>query len=319
MTGIAAFFKACFRRTIDSGVPLALTNVMNSLPRTSSIEERVSRVVLLSDGQANVGPRSPRQLGSLGRSLRRQGISVTTVGLGLDYNEDLMVALAQRSGGQHVFVEHESQLADIFRRGFGSLTRICAKDVRITIDVTEGFRPVRVLGPDADIVGQRITANLSALYAGEADEVLVELEARPSGPVTRPVARIDVNYLHLGDQRRRKAGADAAVRFSTNAAEVKASVNKKVMVTVVELVSNERNELAVKLRDEGRIKEARDVLRGNAVYLDKNYRVLKDKKLEKLSMDNDDDADNLDQRRWKKRRKQMKSRSYKMKLKSGDF
>ena len=58
-------------------------------------KNRVNRVILLSDGLANVGPQSPSELGALGASLMKEGISVSTMGLGLDYNEDLMTKLAQ--------------------------------------------------------------------------------------------------------------------------------------------------------------------------------------------------------------------------------
>jgi len=53
-------------------------------------KNRVNRVILLSDGLANVGPSAPSDLAELGDSLGREGISVTTIGLGLGYNEDLM-------------------------------------------------------------------------------------------------------------------------------------------------------------------------------------------------------------------------------------
>src|ERR1022692_2189384 len=57
----------------------------------------VSRIILVSDGIANVGPSSAEDLGRLGASLVKEGISVTTVGLGLDFNEDLMPRRAQQS------------------------------------------------------------------------------------------------------------------------------------------------------------------------------------------------------------------------------
>ena len=56
--------------------------------------DRISRVILMSDGQANVGPSSPAELEQLGRELGSQGIAVTTIGLGLDYSEELMTRMA---------------------------------------------------------------------------------------------------------------------------------------------------------------------------------------------------------------------------------
>jgi len=71
-----------------------------------NLEERyVHRILLLSDGLANVGPRTPEDLGRLGTALSKEDISVTTVGVGTDYNEDLMARLAQNSGGNTYFVD----------------------------------------------------------------------------------------------------------------------------------------------------------------------------------------------------------------------
>ena len=56
--------------------------------------KRINRVILLSDGLANVGPSSTSDLRRLGRDLAGQGVSVTTIGVGDDYNEDLMAGLA---------------------------------------------------------------------------------------------------------------------------------------------------------------------------------------------------------------------------------
>ena len=71
----------------------------------------VNRVILVSDGLANVGPSTPSEVASLGRDLAGKGISVTTIGLGLDYNEDLMQRWAAASDGNHAFVESPRQLA----------------------------------------------------------------------------------------------------------------------------------------------------------------------------------------------------------------
>src|SRR5580698_6580174 len=55
--------------------------------------KRINRIILLSDGLANVGPSTPRELRKLGGQLVERGISVTTIGVGDDYNEDVMAGL----------------------------------------------------------------------------------------------------------------------------------------------------------------------------------------------------------------------------------
>ncbi|MES1179856.1 MAG: VWA domain-containing protein, partial [Hyphomicrobium sp.] len=139
-------------------------------------DTKVNRVVLLSDGLANVGPSSPAELADLGRELAGKGISVSTIGLGLEYNEDLMQRLAAASDGNHVFVERPSDLAEIFDREFGDALSIAARDITITIECKAGFRPTRVLGREADISGDRVTLKLTQLPAEIERYVVLELE-----------------------------------------------------------------------------------------------------------------------------------------------
>ncbi len=129
--------------------------------------DRVNRVILLSDGLANVGPDTPGALGDLGASLVKEGISVPTIGLGLGFNEDLMSQLAQRSDGNHAFVEHSKDLVKIFNYEFGDVLSVVAQEVLITINCRKGIRPIKVLGRPADIAGQRVVATINQLYSNQ--------------------------------------------------------------------------------------------------------------------------------------------------------
>ena len=79
---------------------------------------KLNRVVLLSDGLANVGPSQPAHFAQLGRALLAEGISVSTIGLGRDYNEDLMQQLARASDGNHAFASAPNDLIQIFNKEF---------------------------------------------------------------------------------------------------------------------------------------------------------------------------------------------------------
>lgn len=283
---------------------------------------RVNRLVLLSDGQANVGPSSPGELGRLGAALGREGIGVTTVGLGLGYNEDLMVELAERSGGQHAFVEHASELAGFFRRGFGSLAAIVAQEVTVEITFAEGLRPIRALGVDAEVIGDRLIARLSQLYAGQVDELLVAFEAgaRPSG--AHPIAAVKVSYIGMGDMKRGTAATatrSVTARFSEDRREVDASAHGDVMVAVVALLANEKNKLAVQLRDSGDRQAAEQTLRDNMAFLSQNADRFGSDVLRGLGESNRDDLDNLDGQRWQKQRKEMRKRQNKLRTRVYDF
>ena len=227
-------------------------------------DNNINRVVLLSDGLANVGPSTPGELAELGRKLASKGISVSTIGLGLDYNEDLMQRLAAASDGNHVFVERPSDLAEIFDREFGDALSVFARDINIIIECKLGFKPMRILGRDGSIDGDKVTLKLNQLHADNERYVVVELQAPEGrGEGAAEVADVTVTYLDL-DKGGSPARAEAkpSVRFSANAKEVEEGVNKPVMSQVTQQIATEKSEKAVELRDAGDVAGARKAARG---------------------------------------------------------
>ena len=276
-------------------------------------ENRVNRVILLSDGLANVGPSSPRSLEALGASLIKEGISVTTIGLGLGYNEDLMFRLAHASEGNHVFVESSAHLARIFTREFGDLLSVVANEVEVEITCAEGIRPVRVLGRAADISGQRVTSKLNQLYGKQEKYILLEVEVgKMSAEARLPVVEVAVNYQDVASKRAARLGGSASVSFSKSAQVVKSHTNQEVMVAAVEQIAADNNVRAMVLRDQGKISEARKVLKSNTQYLYDNASRYNSKRLRDYGVSNDGDAKNLDPGKWNKRRKVMRDMQFEM-------
>ncbi|MGE3229202.1 MAG: VWA domain-containing protein [Hyphomicrobium sp.] len=287
---------------------------------------QVNRVVLLSDGLANVGPSSPSDLAELGRGLAAKGISVSTIGLGLEYNEDLMQRLAASSDGNHVFVERPSDLAEIFDREFGDALSIAAQDIIIQIECKAGFTAKRVLGREAEISGGRVKLTLNQLPADTERYVVVELEV-PAGGLSGSegeVASIDVGYLDLDSGSRAEGKAGVSARFSDDAKEAEGSVNKGVMSQVTEQIATENSEKAVELRDKGDITGARRVLEDNAAYLNRQKGSLgmgyaaappaSISTLDKLEEKSREAAENLEGESWDRTRKTMRRDQHKSKV-----
>jgi len=314
--------KASDRASIERGIARLSAGGMTALfggvvkgateVRKFMTRDRVNRVVLLSDGAANVGPASASELGQLGRSLRKEGIAVTTIGLGLGYNEDLMVQLAQASGGQHVFIEHERQLAQVFKEGFGNLASIVAKEVVVKIRLAEGLRPVKVLGRAAesiDIVGQEVTVQMPALYARQLDDLVLELEVRPLPPQNLQVATVDVSYHNVATNAADKVSMALRAEITDDRERWSRSEVPAVRVAVLERVANEQSRQAIELRDQGRVEEAKRLMQDNAKTLHEGASKYGSDTLDKLSKEYDFDADNLEGEQWNRQRKVIQRRN----------
>ncbi len=312
-----ALIAAGVRRIVPGGNTALFAGVSKGADELRKFldRNRVNRVILLSDGLANVGPSAPSDLERLGMSLIKEGVSVTTIGLGLDYNEDLMSRLSRASDGNHVFVERADDLGRFFALEFGDVTAVVAQDVTVRIKCAPGVRPVRVLGRDADIVGQEVTARLNQLISRREKFLMVEVEVPAGEPGDeREVVEVEVSYGNMVTKATDSLSATVRASFTASAAEMERRTDRAVVVNAVELVSNERNREAVVARDQGKLREARELLLENARWLDHNATTLRSTRLEQLKSANEDDAKNLAPAKWKGQRKRMRRKQYKLDL-----
>ena len=279
--------------------------------RTALSPDRVNRVILLSDGLANVGPSTPGVLGDLGASLRKEGISVSTIGLGLDYNEDLMVRLARSSDGNHAFVESPNDLVRIFSAEFRDILNVVARDVTVRIRCADGVVPLRAMGRDADIAGQDVYIGMSQIYGNQEKYVILEVELPDlQAGKSASVADVELRYTDLVTREGATSTAHAAVAFSESPAAVRDRADRSTLVEVVRQQAAETSEKAVELRDQGKVKEAKDLLEQTAELLSSQAQDLDAPVLEEAGEAARRAASNLDDESWNAERKQMRSEQY---------
>jgi len=220
--------------------------------------------VLLSDGQANVGPRKPEEFAKLGRELLQQGISVSTIGLGLQYNEDLMLQLARASDGNHSFVGESTDLIQVFNKEFDDVLASCAQTVSIDVQLRPGVRVVRALSRDGKIEGQTAQFQLSQIYAATEHYVLMEVEVDPAAASgDGELGRVRVSYTAAQDGAQTTIETPVRGRFSSSASEIAASRDNTVLEAVIEQNVRARTAAAIELRDQGRHGEAQALFSQN--------------------------------------------------------
>jgi Ca-activated chloride channel family protein len=230
--------------------------------------EKINRIVLISDGQANVGPSTPEELAELGRTLGGQRISVSTIGLGLDYNEDLMFRLAGASDGNHAFVEEPEELAKTFRKEFGELGSVIAQDITVVVHCETGVRPIRILGRVGKVFDDRIEVSINQLYADQERYLMLEVEVAPGTAGTeRNVARVDLSYDDVSTKSRATASDNVKVTYTKSSQDAEQSVNREVMIDASAQIGAEMYDKALELKDKGQTEQARAVFQGKAQFL----------------------------------------------------
>jgi Ca-activated chloride channel family protein len=144
-----------------------------------SKDGQLNRVLLLTDGLANVGITDLEELGHHASQLHSRGISTSTFGVGEGFNEYLLEQMANQGGGNFYFIEHPQTIPQIFMRELKDLTAVTARDVQITVEIPPQVSAQVLGGWKHEINNDRLTIYLGDLAACMRREVYVKLLTPP--------------------------------------------------------------------------------------------------------------------------------------------
>jgi Ca-activated chloride channel family protein len=231
--------------------------------------KRINRVILLSDGIANVGPSSPRDLRRLGGQLSERGIAVTTIGVGEDYNEDLMAALAEASDANYYYVQDTERLPEIFAKELGEMLAVAARDVKIEIICPDGVKPLGFIGRPEQFENQRANVNLSQFTTGQ--NRFVFLRCVVDGNKSE-VARVKVNYTDELNGGTVEAAEDVAkIRYTEDREAAEKSLNGAVVAQKEIMLTAVAKDEAMVEADAGNYKKAATILAAQGGALSRAY------------------------------------------------
>jgi Ca-activated chloride channel family protein len=247
----------------------------------SPITGGVHRIILISDGQANEGLYDRDELAALAGGKAAGGVSISTVGVGLDFDETTMRRLAEVGHGNYYFVEDTVALSTMFSRELASLGQTVAADVMLVISSPPiAGHPVAYVD---DVYGypfsRRIDGNVvvvpvADLRAGETRKVVLRVRIAAPSDGELVVAHVDVHWRSVADGARHRAQAAATVDVVGDPAAVAASVDPGAMQAVEKALSARALEEAAAAYDRAGLPAAREILerrsqavRANAAYL----------------------------------------------------
>lgn len=293
---------------IYAGVNLAAAELRPMLGDSQGM----NRILLLSDGLANEGPSSVRDFQLLGQSLSREGITVSTIGLGLDYNEDLMAGLSAAGQGNIYFVETANDLPRIFDTELGDAASLVARDAVIEIECLHGFEPIRIIGRDGSINGNQVRIEINHLYAGQEKFALIEVR-NPGGEAnsTKDIASIKTRIQDIGTNQEIALNKTATAQFAANRQQVEDSVNIEVQRQVVYNRIALAQDEAIAYADQGNLSKATSTLKSLDHWIATNNESWNDADIAERNQELSETAEELETQGLDKRsRKVMRSSSY---------
>ena len=140
---------------------------------------QLNRVLLLTDGLANVGITDLEEIGLHASQLLNKGIATSTFGVGLDFNEHLLEHMANQGGGRFYFIADPHGIPSIFVQEFRELAAVTAQAVEVTLEIPAQV-DAKVLGSwRSEQNGKSLRLWLGDIPSGQRREVYVRLLVPP--------------------------------------------------------------------------------------------------------------------------------------------
>lgn len=185
------------------------------------------RVVLISDGLATVGDTSKDSLALLGEKAAEHDVQITSIGVGLDYDEKALDLLAMNSSGRLYHVEDSKALGALMEEEMGLLSSTRATDAFIEIFAAPDVEILGVEGARATRDGANVRVPLGSMYGGQHREFAVRVRTRASGLGERSIVGVRMLFVDPSLGRPRVHESIARVAVVEDAESVESQKNRK--------------------------------------------------------------------------------------------
>lgn len=228
------------------------------------------KVLLLTDGLANVGIVEREPLVALAGAAYQNGIGTSTIGFGTDFDEDLLTAMAEAGGGNAHWAATPDAAPGIFASELEGLARVVAQNVTVEIRPVSDVEVIRVFEGYLTVPSERgVRVDIGDAYGGDRRRLVFGLhipQLDTRGAVK--VAELVLSYVSIGETIEAHKVTIPVVANLVSASEAAAAkpdlqVQEEVMVLKAAAARDE----AVRLADEGEHADAKRILEDVSVDL----------------------------------------------------
>ena len=256
--------KAKLREVIYSLTPGGSTNLCGGMQQGFEEARRnfnrsyVNRIILLSDGLANAGITDPDQISAEGKRIRENLISVSTMGVGIDYNENLMANLADVSGGNYYYISNEVNMTEVFRKEWNLMQSLIATNAQATLQLGEGVDVVDVAGFHWEKKGSKVTIQVPDIYSGENKRILVQLKAPATSLRTISLAKGELTFTDVvsGGAKPVEMAFEPSIKVIQDQNLVAGNYSHDVQSKVSQVNASNKMKTAYRLLEEGKREDA---------------------------------------------------------------
>jgi Ca-activated chloride channel homolog len=238
------------QREVMSLIANGNTNISHGLstgallfPNQGPSERQV--ILLMSDGQPNVGSITKEALSQETAFIKARNVSVSSLGFGKGHNEDILSGIAQAGGGRYHFISDPSSSENTFAKALGAQRDIVAQNVRLSLKPSEGIEITKIWGdPKTSFGGDGLRIPLQDLITSDELNIIVEIQTSALTTNTNwSPLRAKVSWSVPGQSKEQSTVTDAFVAIATGP-----SAN-----ALVEVLAHLAITRAAELRDQARV------------------------------------------------------------------
>lgn len=207
-------------------------------------EPRAQHVVLLTDGKANRGVTDPLKLRAMVEAARKRGISVSTMGVGTDFDGKLLADLAEAGGGRYTYAKAAEDIPSAMAAEVGGLLDVVAQGAELRVRATGGAEITRVFGSTQDQAAPEQVFKLGDLRRGERGVFVLELRPTSFADGGSAGVQAELSYDDPAKAMRVKESADAAAVYVADRSEAEKTKDAAVALYAEVLVALEDAEEA---------------------------------------------------------------------------
>jgi Ca-activated chloride channel homolog len=245
-----------------TNIPSALDQAITALSDAST--SRVRRVVLVSDGLDGGRVQSV----GLARNALDARTTVSALGIGLDFDEGYMSAVADAGRGNFGFVENPGALSQFLKRELEETAHTVVESAHARLQLRSGARFVRAVGAQANVRVGEVDLVLGSLFAGDRRRVVVELAIDAEHGEKVPISA-EVSWARVGGDRTEAKLAELSVTGERDAETVFASRDGRVYASALSATASLRQIAASEAYARGDQAAAQALMQQNSADLER--------------------------------------------------
>ncbi|MEH2036669.1 vWA domain-containing protein [Nostoc sp.] len=226
--------------------------------------QKINRVLLLTDGHANMGIQDPKILTATAGQKAEEGIITTTLGFAQGFNEDLLIGMARAATGNFYFIQSIDEATEVFSIELDSLRAVVGQNLKVTLELADGVSLVDTLSlakVSQNDAGQSVIT-LGELYEGEDKLLGLSLGISSAQVGELPVMKLHYSADVVQDDRIQSVSGTVDVVAKVGTVEEAAfAATSHIILELSRLTIAKAKETGLNLAEHGKHQEAEQILR----------------------------------------------------------